>query len=285
MSDSKTMLATYLRQQIELGMPDPIFSSGFSMVAEAPVAPVDKNPIKQKVAEPAVGFQLPKRTDPPNRTIKAKPLANLGSFSVPSSQQPAAPISEDKRELMKKLYYEYKSCALCGLSKTRTTFVFGSGNVDAPVLVIGEAPGADEDAQGLPFVGRAGKLLTEMLSAIHLDRKKDTFITNILKCRPPENRTPESGEIIKCMPLLKKQIDIIKPRVILLLGRIAAHSLLDCTDSLAKLREEQHSYLSIPVIVTYHPAALLRSPEYKRPAWEDLQKLQKLLEKLGVKLG
>jgi uracil-DNA glycosylase len=285
MSDSKALLASYVRQQIELGMPDPIFSSGFSMVAEAPVAQVEKNPLKQTTADPATRLQLPKRTEPPNRTLKSKPLANLGSFSIPSQQPAAAPVNEGKRELMKKLYYEYKTCALCGLSKTRTTFVFGSGNVDAPVLVIGEAPGADEDAQGLPFVGRAGKLLTEMLSAIHLDRKKDTFITNILKCRPPENRTPESGEILKCIPLLKKQIDIIKPRVILLLGRIAAHALLDCTDSLAKLREEQHSYQSIPVIVTYHPAALLRSPEYKRPAWEDLQKLQKLLEKLGVTIG
>jgi uracil-DNA glycosylase len=282
MHDTRTQLASYLRQQAELGMPDPIFSPGFSLVAGTPVKAAAKVSEKQDATSTGLVFQPPKKTGA-LLTPKSKPLANLGTYSF--TAPPAATAAEGKRERMKKLYYEFKTCKQCSLSKTRKTFVFGSGNVEAPVMVIGEAPGAEEDAQGLPFVGRAGKLLTEMLAAINLDRQKDTFITNILKCRPPENRTPENAEIIECLPLLKKQIEIIKPRVLLFLGRIAAHALLDRTDSLGKLREEQHSYQSIPVIVTYHPAALLRSPEYKRPAWEDLQKLQKLLKELGVQSG
>jgi DNA polymerase len=212
---------------------------------------------------------------------RPKPLADLARFTVPGEEQ-RMETSEGKREALKKLYYEFKLCHQCPLGKRRKHFVFGSGNVDAPLLVIGEAPGADEDEQGLPFVGRAGKLLTEMLAAIHIDRQKDAFITNILKCRPPDNRTPELEEIGACLPLLKQQIEIIRPKAILLLGRIAAHTLLERTDSIQKLRSESHSYTTIPAVVTYHPAALLRTAEYKRPAWEDLKKLQKILTELGA---
>lgn len=149
-------------------------------------------------------------------------------------------------------------------------------------MIIGEAPGQEEDEQGLPFVGAAGKLLTTMLQAIGLDRANDTFITNVIKCRPPDNRNPESAEIITCIPLLKQQIDIIRPKAILLLGRIAAHAVLERTDSIAKLRTRVFDYTGIPCMVIYHPAALLRNAEYKRPAWEDLQQFQKLLASLGV---
>jgi DNA polymerase len=168
------------------------------------------------------------------------------------------------------------------LGSSRNKLVFGAGTADASVLVVGEAPGGDEDEQGLPFVGKAGRLLTDMLGAIHLDRGKDTFITNVLKCRPPRNRNPESSEILSCMPLLKRQIEIIEPKAILLLGRIAAHSLLQRTEGIGKLRAETHSYNGIPAVVTYHPAALLRQAQYKRQAWEDLQKLEKNLRKRGV---
>ena len=139
---------------------------------------------------------------------------------------------EQKRKVFKELYAA--RCRECALAKTRKTFVFGSGNVDAPLMIIGEAPGAEEDLQGLPFVGAAGQLLTELLAAIALDRKKDVFITNVLKCRPPDNRTPDAGEIIACMPLLRKQIQVIAPRLLLLLGT-------DCGACAPRTLRRQHS--------------------------------------------
>jgi DNA polymerase len=160
--------------------------------------------------------------------------------------------------------------------------VFGTGNPEALFMVIGEAPGEEEDLQGQPFVGAAGALLTKMLSAIDIDRKKHVFIANILKCRPPQNRNPETAEVQACSGILSRQIEIIAPKVILLLGRIAAHALLDTTDSISKMRSSTHEYKGIPVFVTYHPAALLRNDSYRRPAWEDLQKLQKILKDVGV---
>ena len=149
-------------------------------------------------------------------------------------------------------------------------------------MVIGEAPGEEEDLQGQPFVGAAGALLTKMLAAIDIDRKKHVFITNVLKSRPPQNRNPEPSEILACSPILSRQIDIIAPKVILLLGRIAAHAILQSSDSISKLRARVHEYRGISVFVTYHPAALLRNDEYRRPAWEDLQKLQMTLKEIGV---
>ncbi len=189
---------------------------------------------------------------------------------------------EAKRAALIELYYEVKNCTGCALGATRTRMVFGAGNAAASVMVIGEAPGYDEDKQGKPFVGKAGALLTKMLAAVQFDREKDVFITNILKCRPPENRNPDQTETLACMPILKRQIAIIQPEAILALGRIAAHELLNLKESIGKLRTETHNYNKIPVVVTYHPAALLRNKQYKRPAWEDLQKFQKIVrEKVG----
>ncbi|MBD3316405.1 MAG: uracil-DNA glycosylase [Chitinivibrionales bacterium] len=185
--------------------------------------------------------------------------------------------TDDKREALKKLYYSVRNCRSCGLASTRKKLVFGAGAASASVLIIGEAPGAQEDVQGLPFVGAAGTLLTKMLAAIKLDRKKDVFITNVVKCRPPENRDPESSEIAACEHILSGQIEVIQPKVILVLGRIAAQSLLGVAKPVGALRGDGHEYKGIPVVVTYHPAALLRNARYKRPAWEDLQKLERLL--------
>lgn len=170
------------------------------------------------------------------------------------------------------------ACTLCDLHKTRIQTVFGVGNTHADVLVIGEAPGADEDKQGEPFVGRAGQLLTAMLKAIGLERD-DVYIANILKCRPPQNRDPSIEEAQACWPYLSRQIELVKPKVILALGRIAAHRLLKTNTSLARLRGKQHylEEISAPVIVTYHPAYLLRAPQEKRKAWEDLQFLMRKL--------
>jgi len=183
---------------------------------------------------------------------------------------------------MKQLYFEIRDCAQCPLAHSRHKLVFGAGNVEARVMLIGEAPGADEDQQGLPFVGAAGALLTKMLQAIGLDRNKDVFITNVLKCRPPRNRTPESAERLHCVPILKRQIAIMQPGALLLLGRTAAEALLERTEGIGALRRQTHTVEGIPCFVTYHPAALLRKQEYKRAAWEDLKRFAAALKEMGI---
>ncbi len=234
---------------------------------------VQKATSQQKTESPPIHTRLASLR-PVNTIVSAK--VNL--FEGNSANPPASDLS--KRDALKELYTA--GCTACHLASSRKKWVFGAGNAEASVMVIGEAPGADEDEQGLPFVGAAGQLLTNMLTAIKLDRNKDLFITNVLKCRPPGNRSPESTEIQLCIPLLTRQIAIINPRAILLLGRIAAHAVLGISESVANLRSKVHDYRGIPAMVIYHPAALLRNAQYKRPAWEDLQKFQALLEKLGV---
>jgi uracil-DNA glycosylase family 4 len=164
-----------------------------------------------------------------------------------------------------------RQCIACDLHATRKNTVFGVGNEQADWMIIGEAPGADEDRQGEPFVGRAGQLLNNMLLAIGLKREQ-VYIANILKCRPPNNRDPRPEEVVKCEPFLKRQVELVNPKIILAVGRIAAHNLLKTDASLGKLRGKQFSYgeCETPVIVTYHPAYLLRSPLEKRKAWQDL---------------
>ena len=162
-------------------------------------------------------------------------------------------------------------CTLCDLHESRSRTVFGTGNHNADWLVIGEAPGADEDRQGQPFVGPAGQLLTEMLYAIGLQRD-DVYICNILKCRPPSNRNPSSQEVGHCNAYLLRQIELIKPRLILAVGGVAANSLLDGNEKVGLLRDKVHHYgvQNTPLVVTYHPAYLLRSPQEKRKVWNDL---------------
>lgn len=170
-------------------------------------------------------------------------------------------------------------CQKCGLGKTRTKFVFGIGNPNAHAMLIGEAPGADEDKQGEPFVGRAGKLLNDILKAVNLNRE-DVYIANILKCRPPGNRDPQPVEMDTCIPYLNKQIELIKPKIILCLGRISANGLLNKRLSLSDLRQNVYEYKGVKLIATYHPAALLRNPQWKRGCWEDIQKFKKLYDEL-----
>lgn len=180
------------------------------------------------------------------------------------------------------------NCQKCQLGATRNKFVFGSGNPNADVMTIGEGPGADEDAQGLPFVGRAGKLLTDILKAINFERD-EVYIANIVKCRPPGNRTPFPQEMDTCLPYLKKQIELIKPKLILCLGLTAAQGLLKKKDSLTNMRGKifELDFLNgiekVKVMVTYHPAALLRNPNWKRGCWEDVQKFRKLYDEMIVK--
>lgn len=169
------------------------------------------------------------------------------------------------------------SCTACGLCETRTQTVFGVGNQKAEWLVIGEAPGADEDRLGEPFVGKAGQLLNAMLLAVGLPRNQ-VYIANILKCRPPRNRDPASDEVASCEGYLKQQILLVQPKIILAVGRIAAQNLLKTDTPIGKMRGQKYTYgdSDIPVIVTYHPAYLLRSPREKRKAWIDLQRAQSI---------
>jgi len=168
-----------------------------------------------------------------------------------------------------------KECLLCPLGLTRKSFVFGSGNPNADLMVIGEAPGADEDEQGLPFVGRDGQLLTKILESVEFSRD-DVYICNILKCRPPNNRKPLVSETDTCEPYLRRQIDLVKPRFILALGLTAANTLLKNKESMSSLRGRLHDYHGIPTLVTYHPAALLRNPEWKKHTWDDVKHLKSL---------
>ncbi len=173
---------------------------------------------------------------------------------------------------------EVVGCRACSLYKTRTNAVFGVGDLNAKLMLIGEAPGANEDKQGEPFVGRAGQLLTNMLRAIGLDRA-NVYIANILKSRPPNNRVPSLDEVKACTPFLLRQICLIKPQLMLALGRVAAHFLLSTHASMASLRGNLFHYgvSKIPLLVTYHPAYLLRAPKEKRKAWQDMQCIKKYL--------
>ncbi len=180
-----------------------------------------------------------------------------------------------KKLLLEKIEEELKDCRGCKLYKERKHMVFGEGNADARLMLIGEAPGHDEDLQGRPFVGAAGHLLDNMLNAINLNRK-EIYITNIVKCRPPHNRNPERDEIGTCKPFLLKQIDIIKPNIICTLGTVATQTILETKKTITKLRGHVYDLSGIKLIPTFHPAYLLRNPYQKKGAWEDLKLIEKL---------
>ena len=196
----------------------------------------------------------------------------------PSMRKPG-PSEKDKAAALAALRDEVLPCTACALSEGRKHTVFGTGSPEADVVFIGEAPGRDEDLQGEPFVGRSGQLLTKILGAIGFARE-DVYIANILKCRPPDNRDPVGEEVAACEPHLKRQLAIIQPRVICCLGRIAAQTLLNTDASLKRLRESVHFYQGIPVMATFHPAALLRNPQWKRDTWNDVRKLRVLHDAL-----
>ena len=164
-----------------------------------------------------------------------------------------------------------ENCKKCNLGSTRNKFVFGSGDPSADILLVGEAPGQEEDLHGEPFVGRAGKLLDKILKAIGYTRDTNIFITNIVKCRPPDNRYPLPSEVEDCSPYLNKQIELIKPKIIVALGKVAGKTFLKKDILLKEMRNKTHYFKSIPLRVTYHPAALLRNPSLKKEAWKDFQ--------------
>ena len=186
-------------------------------------------------------------------------------------------INSNNEEQLKKVSQEMADCQLCPLSKTRQNLVFGDGNPNAQIVFVGEAPGADEDQQGLPFVGKAGQLLTKIIEAMGIKRK-DVYICNILKCRPPDNRNPLPEEISFCEPFLKKQLQAISPKVICALGKFAAQTLLKTDISISLLRGRFHTYNGIKLMPTYHPAYLLRNPSAKKQVWEDVQMIMKEIQ-------
>jgi uracil-DNA glycosylase len=186
-------------------------------------------------------------------------------------------VSKNPADALAALRAHIGVCTRCKLHALgRTQVVFGVGNPDADLMFVGEAPGADEDAQGVPFIGRAGQLLTKIIEAIDLKRE-DVYIANVIKCRPPQNRNPEPDEVETCEPFLFQQIDLIKPKVIVALGTFAARALLRSTDPISRLRGRVHEYRSAKLIPTFHPAYLLRNPSAKREVWEDMKLVKTLL--------
>jgi DNA polymerase len=171
---------------------------------------------------------------------------------------------------------EALACVACRLCEGRTNVVFGSGNPDAELMFVGEGPGANEDLQGLPFVGAAGELLTRIIQAIDL-RREDVYIANVVKCRPPNNRDPQPDEVAACIGFLRRQVHLVRPRLLVALGRIAAQTMLSCTTPVGRLRGTWHRFEGVPLRVTYHPAALLRSSDLKRPTWDDMQVVRERL--------
>lgn len=181
--------------------------------------------------------------------------------------------------VLKDLYAQCQNCKKCNLSSTRNNVVFGEGNLKSKIMFIGEGPGRDEDLQGRPFVGKAGQLLNKMLEAIGLKRE-DVYIANIVKCRPPNNRVPLQNEIDACIPYLRNQVAIIAPKIIVCLGATAAKSIIDKDFKITIMRGQWFYRKGVKMIATYHPAALLRDPEKKRPAWEDFKAIKIELEKV-----
>lgn len=213
----------------------------------------------------ARGTECPSEEDPPFRVdevLSGNDLLGMNAVSDADSWQA--------------LKAQAKACQACSLAQTRTQVVFGTGSQQAKLLIIGEAPGANEDKQGEPFVGQAGQLLDNMLLSISLQREQ-VYIANILKCRPPNNRDPKLEEVNACTPFLERQIALLQPTVILALGRSAAHFLLETSEALGCMRGKKYHYQNIPLLVSYHPAYLLRSPTEKRESQQDLLALKKYL--------
>jgi uracil-DNA glycosylase len=214
-------------------------------------------------------------------------LAAGGTAPAPAYERPARGAARLREAIadaapaavtaLDALRAEALACRACRLCDTRSMVVFGEGHAAARVVVVGEAPGAEEDRTGRPFVGRAGKLLDQLLLSVGLPREQ-VFICNVLKCRPPENRNPLPDEVARCAPLLHRQLEIIAPQVLIAVGKFAAQTLVGSDESIGALRSRVHTYRGMPLIATYHPAFLLRSPQWIRPVWQDFQLMRQVLD-------
>ena len=214
-------------------------------------------------------------------------VAIPAAIATLAPSQPAGDAEDRAARIARMDWAELKAivaaCTACGLRKTCTQTVFGVGDEAAEWLLVGEAPGAEEDVRGEPFVGQAGRLLDSMLAGIELKRGENVYIANVLKCRPPGNRNPEPFEVGQCSPYLVRQVELIQPKLILAMGRFACQTLLDTDVSIASLRGRVHHYQGVPLIVTYHPAYLLRSLQDKAKAWEDLCFARRTMAELRAK--
>lgn len=230
--------------------------------------------------------QIPHEEPTLPKTLRKADLQKLAASAplkpapLPLPSAPGASLFEAAEKItddtLLKIREDLGECTRCKLHKHRHSIVFGDGNPKAELVFVGEGPGADEDAQGLPFVGRAGKLLTQMIEAMGLQRK-DVYICNVVKCRPPENRTPEEDEVSTCSPFLLRQLDVIAPKVIVCLGAVAAKTLLKTNRGISQFRGQWLDFRSSKLMATYHPAYLLRNPNAKGEVWKDLQKVMAVL--------
>jgi uracil-DNA glycosylase family 4 len=258
-------IETFLKQEKEL-FGDLLFRSGIEEKRTELMAQ------RKPKSVPAVHESVDLFGGSTKPTSSGSPSTSPTAQSYPSEPWTSSPSIDE-------LNQHICECLKCPLGSTRIKFVFGVGSPHADIVVVGEAPGADEDAKGEPFVGRAGQLLNKILEAIQFKRE-EVFICNILKCRPPNNRDPLPEEIESCEPYLWKQLELIKPKMILCLGRIAGQSLLKTNETLGSMRGRFHDYRGIKLMVTYHPAALLRNPNWKKPTWEDVQLFRKEYDRM-----
>ena len=260
---------------IRLFYRDRTSSAGATALAEEPAATptIQEEPILPKTARPPVLSKL----------VSPSPLATSRVDVLPPKPSLFESLNKVANDTLLKIREDIGDCTRCKLHHGRNKIVFGDGNPKAELVFVGEGPGRDEDAQGLPFVGRAGKLLTQMIEAMGLQRK-NVYICNVVKCRPPENRTPERDEVGTCSPFLLRQLDVIAPKVIVCLGSVAAQTLLETNRGISHFRGEWLEFRGTKLLATYHPAYLLRNPNAKGEVWKDLQKVMAVLG-LEVKKG
>jgi uracil-DNA glycosylase family 4 len=232
---------------------------------------IDELPLAITPQQPVVRPESSAAPNQPCAGVSASPAATA------QIEPRRAPVADD-RETLADIRADLGECQRCQLCASRKNIVFGSGSRNAKILFVGEAPGRDEDLQGEPFVGEAGQLLTNMIKAMGYERS-EVYICNVLKCRPPDNRNPLPEEIAQCSPFLLRQVKAIAPKAIVALGTFAAQTLLGSKEPISRLRGSFHDYHGIPLMPTFHPAYLLRSPEKKREVWADLQQVMKLLVK------
>ncbi len=274
MADEHDLRLRYLRQQAELGGPEVVLVGG--VVGQGDSGVVVQRTIGEStpcVAEPTI----PPTHQPavPKWLEGAPPIPGPGLTVETAAASLLDPVTYPTLEAVAKVI---ASCTKCALAVGRTNTVPGEGNPEARLMLVGEGPGATEDATGRPFVGQAGQLLDKILDAIECPRPT-TYIANIVKCRPPQNRKPLPDEQASCMPYLERQIALVRPKVLIALGGTAAEGLLGVKKSLGELRNKVHRWNGIPLVVTYHPAALLRNPNWKKPTWDDVRIARQLLDR------
>jgi uracil-DNA glycosylase len=281
-SDAHARLRQYLEQRRELGESEFVLDSlsveDAMKVLTAKAAPPDVD-WRRALAETEAAPRAAAPQSPPAEP-RIPPVTAPAAPAAATSSRSASADAVDLRDLktIADVAAAIAKCTACTLSSTALNHVPGEGNPNAKFVVVGEAPGATEDELGRPFVGKSGELLTKILEAIGLKRE-DVFICNVLKHRPPGTRNPSPAEIVACRPFLLRQLEVLQPKVILALGTFAAQTLLGTDAAISKLRGIEHRYHGIPLVATYHPAALLRNPNWKRPTWEDVQLARRILDR------